>query len=395
MITVEATGHPQKVPPSRGSGGGSRPGVHRRAGRPHAVSPEHSSSTEPTPEFDQRLASVLASLPGHSATLSRSMSAHASSAVPLAVAPPGMAAHRSVSASAAVAAPGTPDRTSPAAQISAPPLLSSTALAGLSSYTMSPLSQHTTLSSALPSAAGPSGTRPAPAQPGTMSSPASRAPARAPPTSNVGATLPAALRLGALDLLSSGQIPSPDVSGAAPPAMVDTPAALALPSTPVATGFPDMGPGPSSSALAALAAPTAAPAAHGPVPGGLAPPVPPGVPLASLPSGSLVPAQIPQPLTSTMTPSSSTTSLLLSTPPANTIAMGTPPTEPKFDAAALGIAPMLHDAATAAAALAPTPAGGPLLAPPDGVPAAPLDATHRLFPRPAQAYAPVAEQWSV
>ncbi|KAL4400854.1 DNA-templated transcription regulator [Malassezia pachydermatis] len=64
VITVAATGDPSKVPPSRGSGGGSRPGVHRRNARKRtAESMESLPQAEDSPDFDRRLASVLASLP--------------------------------------------------------------------------------------------------------------------------------------------------------------------------------------------------------------------------------------------------------------------------------------------------------------------------------------------
>lgn len=59
VVTVEATGDPSTVPPSRGSGGGSRPGVHRRTHK-------HSETQDEVPEGpsqSERLASVLASLP--------------------------------------------------------------------------------------------------------------------------------------------------------------------------------------------------------------------------------------------------------------------------------------------------------------------------------------------
>lgn len=61
MVTVEATGNPNLVPPSRGSGGGSRPGVHRRS---HKRSATHDEPVAPkAPSQDDRLVSVLASLP--------------------------------------------------------------------------------------------------------------------------------------------------------------------------------------------------------------------------------------------------------------------------------------------------------------------------------------------
>jgi hypothetical protein len=59
MITIEATGDPMTVPPSRGSGGGSRPGVHRRAPKKRSVDDE----SEAPSSLDDRLANVLAALP--------------------------------------------------------------------------------------------------------------------------------------------------------------------------------------------------------------------------------------------------------------------------------------------------------------------------------------------
>ena len=48
VVTVEGTGDPGTVPPSRGSGGGSRPGVHRRSSKRTQLSEE--SATPPTPQ---------------------------------------------------------------------------------------------------------------------------------------------------------------------------------------------------------------------------------------------------------------------------------------------------------------------------------------------------------
>ncbi|KAI3627205.1 hypothetical protein CBS14141_001206 [Malassezia furfur] len=64
VVTVEPTGDPNMVPPSRGSGGGSRPGVHRRAHKRPALHDEV-SALEPPPQSN-RLASVLANLPQNS-----------------------------------------------------------------------------------------------------------------------------------------------------------------------------------------------------------------------------------------------------------------------------------------------------------------------------------------
>ncbi|WFC94339.1 hypothetical protein MBRA1_000969 [Malassezia brasiliensis] len=61
VVTVEPTGDPNMVPPSRGSGGGSRPGVHRRAHKRPALHDE--ASVPEMPSQSNRLASVLASLP--------------------------------------------------------------------------------------------------------------------------------------------------------------------------------------------------------------------------------------------------------------------------------------------------------------------------------------------
>lgn len=60
VVTVEATGNPSTVPPSRGSGGGSRPGLHRR---PHKGSDPLEEAVPNASTQGERLASVLASLP--------------------------------------------------------------------------------------------------------------------------------------------------------------------------------------------------------------------------------------------------------------------------------------------------------------------------------------------
>ncbi|WFD23127.1 hypothetical protein MEQU1_001813 [Malassezia equina] len=61
-MTLKATGDPHHVPPSRGSGGGSRPGAHRRGKKERSASALDTSSMGSS-DFDRRLASVLASMP--------------------------------------------------------------------------------------------------------------------------------------------------------------------------------------------------------------------------------------------------------------------------------------------------------------------------------------------
>ncbi|WFD30329.1 hypothetical protein MSPP1_001347 [Malassezia sp. CBS 17886] len=64
VVTLEATGDPSTVPPSRGSGGGSRPGMHRRSSSKRTVPPADLTQPEAKPmpppgEF----ADVLANMP--------------------------------------------------------------------------------------------------------------------------------------------------------------------------------------------------------------------------------------------------------------------------------------------------------------------------------------------
>lgn len=62
VVTVEATGDPSMVPPSRGSGGGSRPGVHRRTQKRNMVQEEGAVSHDVSSR-NENLANVLATLP--------------------------------------------------------------------------------------------------------------------------------------------------------------------------------------------------------------------------------------------------------------------------------------------------------------------------------------------
>lgn len=78
-MTLEATGNPHHVPPSRGSGGGSRPGVHRRARKRRS-----SSEVDTGPagsSYDHHLASVLASMPHNSRFATHSMAAPMADAI--------------------------------------------------------------------------------------------------------------------------------------------------------------------------------------------------------------------------------------------------------------------------------------------------------------------------
>ncbi|WFD26783.1 hypothetical protein MNAN1_001770 [Malassezia nana] len=63
-LTIEATGDPQHVPPSRGSGGGSRPGAHRRGKLRRSGGPleRPSAPADTSRDFDRRLANVLTSM---------------------------------------------------------------------------------------------------------------------------------------------------------------------------------------------------------------------------------------------------------------------------------------------------------------------------------------------
>ncbi|WFD41907.1 hypothetical protein MPSI1_000544 [Malassezia psittaci] len=63
IVTVEATGDPSMVPPSRGSGGGSRPGVHRRAHKRSATQEELNAMMESGSSQASPLASKFPHLP--------------------------------------------------------------------------------------------------------------------------------------------------------------------------------------------------------------------------------------------------------------------------------------------------------------------------------------------